>query len=346
MRICDNHPEGHLFGKSGRHARVVVLTVTDTEFPIARKVFGQIGDLVEIEDHKAYTPRQFADSETLPFVLVRTTDRGNLAISNDIAEWMRLFKPQAFIIVGTAGSMWRPVDPERMVWKGVPRGDVLVSEFVHFGDFRKDTNRGKFMRYHRIDQPSSFLLGEARGVINDPASWHRCLGENWADATRKPNAKEEEFLVGEQIQDDPLDATQQYLMHTFDRAAATEMESAGVGQALHSFRRDAVYAPLYISVRGVSDLIWARGSGGPLEGEADLEKARVSYSSQHDDVDGRAAASDDKTDERQVWSPRAAEAASAFALALVRRLVHRSVRPMSGHPEIPSFEISTVSGGS
>ena len=178
------------------------------------------------------------------------------------------------------------------------------------------------------------------------------------------SATEQEVLVGEQIQDDPLDSTQQFLMKTFDRAAAVEMESAGVAQTLHSLRRDPTYAPLYLSVRGISDLIWACGTDGELKAD-DLVAAAVFYDSKHQDgavatlatslqatrpsqtrvrleSDPSAAG---KTAERALWSPRAAEAASAFALALVQRLVRQRIRPMRGHPAIEPIILDTVVAG-
>lgn len=129
--------QGHLFGASGRHARVVVMTVTDKEMPIARDVFAACGQLVEVGDLAAYTNHQFVDDEHLPFVLVRASDRGNLSMAHDIQHWMFEFRPQAFLLVGTAGGIWRPTDAGRTRWRGPQRGDVVLSEYVHFGDYRK-----------------------------------------------------------------------------------------------------------------------------------------------------------------------------------------------------------------
>ncbi len=316
------------------------MTITDTEFPIARDVFSQCGVVSEVEQFGAYTCEQFLDSQTLPFVLVQASDRGNLPIANDISEWIRQFRPQVFLVVGTAGGVWRPADSERVAWKGVPRGDVVVSEFVHYSDYRKVEADGDLMRHHRLEQPSSFLIQQARGVKNNEDSWHRWLGARWDGATRRPAVSEQEIVVGEQIQDNPLAETQQFLMRTFDRAGAAEMESAGVGQALHSLRRVPTYAPLYLSIRGISDLIWARGAHDPLTAE-DLVRGESHYASVHSDADelGDLAG---KTSERALWSPRAAEAASAFALALVQRLVRHQADALPGHPVMPSIELSSV----
>lgn len=329
---------GHLFGASSRHARVVVVTITDTEFPIAHEVFSRCGELTEIDHLDAYGLAAYKDSDTLPFLLVQATDRGNLPVTLDMAEWMRQFRPTAFLVVGTAGGVWRPTDAERTRWSGKPRGDVVLSEYVHYSDYRKVSAEGNRMRHHRLEQPSSMLIKDARTLARDPDSWHRWLGSNWEDAGRKPQATQQEFLVGEQIQDDPYDATQQFLMRTFDRAAAAEMESAGIGQALHSLRVDATYAPLYLSVRGVSDLIWARAEGGELTPK-DVESGKAYYEERYSDMADKGG---DKTSERALWSPRAAEAASAFALALVQRIASQRREAVIGHPEIPPQALSTV----
>jgi nucleoside phosphorylase len=332
---------GHLFGATGSHARVVVMTVTDKEMPVAREVFAACGELAEVAELAAYTSEQFAGEKHLPFVLVRASDRGNLSMVHDIQHWMFEFRPQAFLLVGTAGGIWRPTNAERTNWGGSRRGDVIVSEYVHFGDYRKVTAHGNLLRYHRLEQPANYLLTQARPLINEPADWHKWLGKTWEKAPRLPTATEEEIVVGEQLQDNPMDATQQFLMRTFDRASATEMESAGIAQALHSLRKPAAYAPMYLSLRGVSDLIWACGTDGPLT-EDDVARAKVFDAQQCQQADGNSFLEAGKTSERASWSPRAAAAASAFALGLVERLVRRQMSTMLGHPAIPGFELKAV----
>lgn len=317
------------------------MTVTDKEMPIAQEVFASCGDLVELDDLGAYTCEQFEEADHLPFVLVRATDRGNLAIGWDVGHWMHQFRPQAFVLVGTAGGIWRPTDQERTTWKGVKRGHVVVSEYVHFGDYRKVSSAGDLLRHHRLDQPSDHLLNQARQLIAHPEAWRQWLGEKWegAEPDELPSASEVEIVVGEQIQDNPMDATQQFLMRVFDRAGATEMESVGLAQALHRLRTTATYAPMYLSVRGISDLIWACDTKGPLK-EEDLKRAKDFYAKEI--VGGSDGEQEAKSAERDLWSPRAAASSSAFALALVQRLVRQSIPAMPGHPAIPKLDLSSV----
>lgn len=328
----------HMFGASGQHARVVVAAVTDKEWPTAFEVFGACGELVELDCPGVFTAEQYAGDEHLPFVLVRASDRGNTAIIPDIQHWTFQFRPQAYLITGTAGGVWRPENEDRTVWAGADRGEVVFSEFVHYGDYRKVTSHGTFARHNRLEQPSSLLLTHARALASTPARWHRWLGSPWAGSSL-PGAREVEILAAGQIQDDPLDATHQWLMKEFDRAGAAEMESAGVAQCLHSLRRDATYAPMYLSVRGISDLIWARDTHGSLDA-ADVEKAKM-FDSERTSANADAGGGD-KSTERDQWSPLAASAASAFALGMVERLVRRPV-PGIRHPEIPAYDLTPLS---
>lgn len=330
----------HLFGASGHHARVVVMTVTNKEMPIAREVFSACGQLAEVGSLAAYTSERFLAAEHLPFVLVRASDRGSVPMSADLEHWMFQFRPQAFLLVGTAGGIHRPTNEERTNWSGPRRGDVVVSEYVHYGDYRKVTTVGNLPRHHRLEQPADFLLEQARPLIYEPADWHCWLGSTWERTHRRPAASEEEILVGGQLQDDPLDTAQQSLMHTFDRAGATEMESAGMARALHALRRTATYAPLYLSVRGVSDIIYARGTDRPLTAE-DVRLAKEFDAQQSGQEEGESSGQADKTAERDSWSPRAAAAASAFALGLVARLVRTPIGAI-GHPAIPAVELRSV----
>lgn len=329
---------GHLFGASGRHARVVVMTVTGKEFPVARQVFGACGSLVEVDHSTAWVSSAHIQDVQLPFVLVQATDRGNTPIGTDVEHWVREFRPQVFLLVGTAGGISRPVSKDLKRWDGPARGDVLISEFVHHADFRKSTSEGPLMRYHRLDQPTDFLLRQARAVVASGDGWHSYLGPTWADAKTRPRVSEVEFLGAEQIQDDPLDATQQRLMKHFDRAGAAEMESVGLALALHGIRQTATYAPMYLSVRGVSDIVYARSHDGEPLTAADLPSGAGTRN-----LEG-AVVPQDKTSERDLWSPRAAASASAFALALVARLAAAGTAALSGHPQFLPSELLDVSG--
>lgn len=152
--------------------------------------------------------------------------------------------------------------------------------------------------------------------MDNPDEWHRWLGDSWRSASHYPAVTKKEIVAGEQVQDNPMHATQQFLMKTFDRAGAVEMESAGIAESLHSLHRSATYAPTYLTIRGVSDLVWAAGPDRPLT-DNDLRKAEQfdKCESQIDAQDSGGRTS--KEEERDLWTERAAAAASAFTLGLV-----------------------------
>ena len=308
------------------------MVVTEKEQPTAERVFAGCGPMVELPSQNAWTNEQFAGEDHLPYVLVRSAKRSNLGAAHEVNHWTRQFRPQAFLIVGTAGGVWRPVDSTRVAWKGPARGDVVFSEYIHYADYLKVADQN-LRRYHRLEQPEESLVRHAQTLATHSGLWHPGLGQTWDDL-QPPAAHEEEILSGEQVQDNPRDARQQFLMESFDRAGAEEMESAGIALALHEVRSgSATYAPGFLTVRGVSDLIWARDADGPLTAE-DVERAES-----FDTGSADSGADGSKSAERDSWSSRAAAAAAAFALALVRRVSVVPVEKTLPHPLVPSHEL-------
>jgi nucleoside phosphorylase len=238
-----------------------------------------------------------------------------------VNQWIRQFRPQHIIVIGTAGGIHRPIDDtEPYKWKGPSRGDVAVSEYVHYAEFMKVSGSGNLMRHMPMDQPSTVLVNHARAVITDD-SWRELSQDFATERKGGPVATIEEILSGEAVQDNPLDPMQQFLMKHFDRAGAIEMESAGVAQCLHSTRDSVHYAPGFLTVRGISDLVYARGGGRQLR-RKDLPLA-----------------SQEKTEERGHWSPGAAASASAFAIALTTRLVRNGQPAHPGHRTIDGYQM-------
>lgn len=310
-----------LIGSTGRHARVVLLAITEKEFPAARKVLEAIGPVSEVGNTGALTFTDCADQTDLPFVLVQATGRANLYSHSSILKQIRQFRPQHILVMGTAGGIQRPVTDERPYkWAGPKRGDVVVSEYIHYAEFVKISENGVLMRHIAMDQPSAQLVDHAHATISD-GSWVE-LAARFRDASDPPPAVSmEEILCGEAVQDDPLDRMQQFLMKHFDRAGATEMESAGVAQCLHSNRESVHYAPGFLTIRGISDIIYARRQTCRLR-RSDLP-----------------AAEEGKTDERAKWSPKAASAAAAFAVAVTARLVGEPQAAYQGHRAIAGYTI-------
>lgn len=321
-------PRPALIGSTGHHAQVLLLTITDKEFPVARSVLESIQTMVEVGQTGAYTFENCVSRTDLPFVLVQAAARANLYAASSVSKWIRLFRPQYVLVIGTAGGIQRPTGRKGSPsgWKGINSGDVVISEYVHYAEFKKIASGGNLMRYMPIEQPSVLLVEQARAVIAD-SMWADLISRSFQVGDyRRPAATIEEVLSGEAVQDNPLDPMQQFLMKHFDRAGAVEMESAGVGQFLHSTRETVHYAPGFLAIRGISDIVYARGQARKLKLK-DLPKAAT-----------------EKTEERDDWSAAAAAAAAAFAIALTSRLVKGGHPPYAGHPAIDGYVISQLEG--
>lgn len=249
-----------LIGSSGHHARVVICTITDKEFPEALKVLERLAPMAELDDTGAYTFTACQSMDELPFVLVQSTARANLFASTSAETWIREFRPQHILVTGTAGGIHRPVDDEADAyeWSGPNWGDVIVSEYVHYAPFMKVASAGYLPRYTLMDQPSIALIKHGRAVMRD-SSWMALARPFRGSEDPDPKAKFEEIVSGEAVQDDPLEPMQQFVMKHFDRAGAIEMESAGIAQSLYAARESVHYAPGFITIRGVSDIVYARG---------------------------------------------------------------------------------------
>lgn len=309
-----------LLGSTGRHARVALCTITDKEFPVAYQVLEQLGPMAEVGETGAYTFAACLSMQELPFVLVQAAARTNQFAGTAVDTCIREFRPQHFLVTGTAGGIHRPVDDtaETYKWSGPGWGDVMVSEYVHYSPFMKVTGTGYLPRHLLMDQPSIELIKHARAVIRN-GSWARFSRAFRGEADSDPEARFEEILSGEAVQDDPLEPAQQFLMRHFDRAGAVEMESAGVAQTLYAARNSVHYAPGFITIRGVSDIVYARGRSRELVG-SDIPPS-----------------TEEKTKERDRWSSPAAATAFAFAVALATRLVKGAQPAQPGHGAIDGF---------
>ncbi|WP_024286704.1 hypothetical protein [Cellulomonas sp. KRMCY2] len=320
-----------LNGASGKHVHVLVFTITDKEFPRAQEVFERFSPLAEVADTGAYAPASCVDTSHIPFALVQSDGLTTLVAAGSLAERIRQFRPQIVIVVGTAGGVHRPIEGEPGHFKGPDRGDVLVSEYVHHTNFIKSEPHRYLIRYLALDQPSMQLISDAKQVSRK-TTWLEYLGPSWEGAGVRPAVHFGEIVSGDTLADDPLEPRQQTLMKHFDKAIGIEMESSGIAHSLHRVRtqtRLAVhYNPTFITVRGVSDIVYGRGQERELvqaDIDATLERSGIGVG---------------KTDERATWSPRAASSAAAFAAALTRRVVANASPLHRGHPMIPAYSMN------
>jgi nucleoside phosphorylase len=95
------------------------------------------------------------------------------------------------------------------------------------------------------------------------------------------------ILSGDKLMSDPTSELQKALIGRFDKALAVDQETYGVATSLFGARAQPDYNPLYLPVRGISDLVGHK----------------------------------DNNDMRQRWRPYAAAVAAAFAKHVCDRLL-------------------------
>lgn len=304
---------GRLEGRRG-HARVAVLTVIDQEFNAVRAALGADH---EVGQSGVYSPVHCPGSTVgVPFVLAQSSSRSNTPASHTTGKLVEWFRPEVVLLVGIAGGVVRPYVADGSVrWKGPGLGDVVVAEYVHYADFVKNVPMGRLLRYFPFDQPAAGLVtGHARAVYRTIAGvqpWHAGLGQR--PVPGQPAVHVGEVVAVEGVAGNPDSEQQRSILERFDNAAAVDMESMGVGRALHDARSDVHYNPTWMCVRGISDLVRTHGTGFN-----DAQQRLVTD-----------AVSADNNQERSLWKPYAAASAAAYTRRLLERLL---ARPRSASP--------------
>jgi nucleoside phosphorylase len=244
------------------------------------------------------------------FVLKRLPDRGNVAAEEGAAKMIEHWRPDIIILLGIAGGI---VDG-----KGPNLGDIVLPDYVHYGDFRKITEQGDQLRYAAYDQPTVSLRGEhVEGLIQE-GSWttrvseprpgsqrskiSRLLGLGRRETAPSPEAHVGAIVATEKILGDPDHPEQERIFVTFDHALAIDMESFGVARAVHAARYDPTYNPRLCIIRGISDLV------RPRSGDAERRAGRLGAEVQINN------------EERARWKGYASATAAAFAAAFVEEV--------------------------
>jgi nucleoside phosphorylase len=300
---------GVLQGRRG-HARVVVLTIIEEEFLAAQTALcahGEVGvtGVFTTEALAANPERRY------PFVLTQSSDRGNTPAAQEITRLLELYRPEVVLLVGIAGGIQRADGP---VTKGPGIGDVVVGKYVHYAPFTKNLPAGRFLRYIPLDQPSSGLVSQHADVLARP-SFPDCwagLSEHRPGETGSPRVHVGEIIAIESIAGNPSGEEQIFMLERFDNADAVDMESMGVGRAIHEYREDVHYSPRWLCIRGISDIVTAESP--PLPVDEDYEE-------------GGTVEAGDNNVERQLWKRYASAAAATFARRVVERLLTEARPP-------------------
>jgi nucleoside phosphorylase len=254
---------------------VGVLTIIEEEFSAARQIFEATQ---EVAGTAYYRP------EREGIVIRQAADRSNVPAAEMTLKLVEDYRPEVVMLVGIAGGIAGRAD--------VAVGDVVVPNYLHYGEFMKITGRGELRRYYAYDQPTVSVREahvEPARVADD---WTR---HAYAERPGEGAAKvitDRSLVAGEKVLGDPSHRDQQRVANEFTDAVAIDMESIGVARAMHVSRDAVDYNPRLVVVRGISDIVQIEEH---VEVDAELQRAE--------------------------WKPYAACTAAAFARELADRVL-------------------------
>jgi nucleoside phosphorylase len=176
----------------------------------------------------------------------------------------------------------------------------VIADYVHYSEYTKVVPGTPLRRYATYDQPSVSLRQRHAEPVLNRNGWQDTITVN-RPVDGRPKAVVGAIVAGEKVLGDPKAEAQRYVAHTFDNAIAVDMESFGVGRAVHDVRREVDYNPRLLIIRGVSDTV---------------EIDEVILGGATPEADGQT----DNNAQRREWKDYAAASAAAFASEIVGRL--------------------------
>jgi nucleoside phosphorylase len=197
--------------------------------------------------------------------------------------------------------------------KGPDVGDVIVGTYVHNAEYNKAEDGHLAPRYLPLGHPSLPLVSSYCRPLTRPgrSGWMTDALISARPSGSKFACHEGEIVAVDSVLGDPKNVHHAEITRRYDKAIGVDMESAGVGWAMHSNPQDVHYNPRWLCIRSVSDVV-------------------VYESVAHgEDADGEAGdAKADPHEMRNEWREPAAQTAAAFAHAVVQSLLSRE-RPSS-----------------
>lgn len=261
-------------------ARIAILTITDEEFAAARAVFhaetSVVGSPYFVE---ALSPERAYD------VVLRRMDRTNHPSRDAVGRLVEDFRPEVFLLVGTAGGIHGRDQ--------VLLGDVVIADYIEYCEFWKLLPERHAPRRLVHDQPSEFLretfaeplrhtrtwlpvsaarpAQEIATLVRLPpeGGWTKRAWSRLTAATSGARVSTSDagskvvvgnVVSGEKIWGDPTSEEQVRVLRYYDKAVALEMEAVGVARGVMSARTGVGYNPLYLVIRGISDLVNCEGN--------------------------------------------------------------------------------------
>jgi len=209
---------------------VALIATLEEEFDALRRVF-ELGD----QDYRGGDfPYFYKEISRLKIGFFKLTQRGNLQSASQTVEIIRRFHPNFIVLVGIAGGFSGNIN----------LGDIAVSRYVEYYEYKKVDEEGLKPRPTTIAQPSKQLLDIVPYVRDE---WKKYI------KTPRPDGKPHEetrvltgfILSGETIQSGKLLLDEEILKK---KPIAVETEAAGIGNAIWNARESQ-----YIVIKGISD---------------------------------------------------------------------------------------------
>lgn len=296
--------------QKGRYGKTVVgvLTVIQEEFAAAKVALGA-------DDRYKRTRYWHAPAGPDGFVLAKMPDRSNVPASDACRDMLEHWRPDVLMLVGIAGGLSSG---------DAGLGDVIIPDYLHYGEFRKLTEAGDDLRFAAYDHPTVGLRSDIVEQVAEKGDWSERVAEERPEMTAEerfgsdPDRLKVEvggLVAGEKIMGDPDHPEQERMFVSFEHAIAVDMESWGVGRAVHHARTDVDYNPRLIVVRGVSDSV------GRPAGEAERQEDGAGADASPAAHAARVTTVNINNEQRERWKKYAAATAGAFAAAVVEDLL-------------------------
>jgi len=239
-----------LTGRLG-HTRIVVATVIEEELAAAKRILR-----CNVASTPGYWGKKRGNDHDL---LVTRIARSNTPAALSVRDLLEAWRPNFVVLCGIAGGVgtWSEKGT-RKTWHGPREGDVVVGQFVHYADYAKHVDNATKMRYFPLDHPPSRLVETLLDELQASDKWRKAIDiDRPGRGSQSPHILGGEFLATESLAGSPKREAQRYMLRFFENAVAVDMESAGVARSIHEYRREVLYNPRWISVRGISDHVWA-----------------------------------------------------------------------------------------
>jgi nucleoside phosphorylase len=260
-----------------------MLTIIDEEFEAVSKA-------MKLE-HYLGDGYYATKANGLDVVLRQSSDRSNVPAMGAARNILEDYRPEVLVVVGIAGGIADQEGGCVSPREGVAPGDVVIPNYLHYGEFRKLTSNKDLQRYVAFDQPAVSLLETCVHATRRRGSWCDRIQVQAPEGSGPLKAIVRSLVAGEKVYGNPSHHEQRQLVRFYSDAVAVDMESYGVARAVFEHRRTVSYNPRLLIIRAISDIVTA------IEGDVEVE----------------AQAEVDNNAERARWKLFAAAAAAAFA---------------------------------